>query len=286
MKTSIIIPNWDGRELLEKNLPKVLEVGASEVIVIDDASRDSSREVIKKFKSIKLIENDTNLGFAKSVNRGVENASGDVVILLNSDVSPKKNVLEFLLPHFKNQETFAVSCNEPKFSWATARFNGFLKHSSGPKTDKTHISFWASGGSAAFSKEKWDLLRGMDSIFHPFYWEDIDLSYRAWKRGWKIFWEPGAVVHHEHGTTIKRFFSESYRQYISDRNHLIFLWKNITSSNLFLIHQRKLTSQILTGRFWRPFVGALAMLPKILEKRRIEKKEKKVRDEEIFKLFE
>jgi len=286
IKVSIVIPNWNGGNLLKQNLPNVASTNPDEIIVVDDASVDESSQFIKKFKEIRLIQNERNLGFVRSVNRGVEEAKGEIVVLLNNDVSPERDFLKPLLDHFEDKDLFAVSCHEPNFSWAKAEFsNGFVVHGMGEKSKKPHISFWASGGSAAFSKEKWQILDGMDPIFYPFYWEDIDFSYRAWKRGWKILWEPASIVHHNHGGTVEKYFSKSYREYISQRNQLIFIWKNITSEKLFSEHKKALLKKLAQGQFWRPFLGASLKLPEILKKRAIKKKDEKLKDEEIFAQF-
>lgn len=286
MRTSVIIPNFNGGKLLEKNLPKVLAEGVEEVIVVDDGSTDGSRDVLQKFKEVKVFRNEKNLGFVNSINKGVVEAAGKVIVLLNNDVAPSKNFLKPVMPYFENQKIFAVTFAEPQFSWAKATFaDGFIVHSPGQRLSKPHISFWASGGSAAFSREKWQTLGGMDPLYHPFYWEDIDLSYRAAKRGWEIWWEPASVVHHAHGETISKYFSKSYIDYTSARNQFIFIWKNITSHNLIREHYRELFKRLLRGDQVKPFLGALIKMPKIIPKRNIEKKESKVTDEEIFSKF-
>jgi GT2 family glycosyltransferase len=62
--------------------------------------------------------------------------------------------------------------------------------------------FWAGGGACAVDRRRFQLLGGFDSLYHPFYVEDTDLSYQAWKRGWKSVLAPGSRVIHKHrGTT-------------------------------------------------------------------------------------
>ena len=286
MKVSVIIPNFNGAELLKKNLPKVLAAGADEVIVVDDASSDDSVQVVKRFSQVKLIKNQKNLGFVNSVNRGVNRSIGDVVVLLNTDVTPEKNFLKPVLPYFKNNKIFAVTFTEPQFSWASASFvDGFIVHHPGPRQNTPHISFWASGGSAAFAKDKWQKLGGMDPIYGPFYWEDIDISYRAQKRGWETWWEPQSVVVHEHGATIDKYFNKNFKDYIATRNQLIFIWKNITDPKLFNQHRASLLRKLAKGQMWRTFLATLTKTWPILEKRGKEKIKAKISDEEIFKKF-
>src|SRR3990167_7033877 len=110
-KVSVIIPNYNGEELLSHNLPNVIKFcKACEIIVVDDASSDGSVKLIKEsHKNIKLIKNSKNLGFARSINKGVENASGDLVLLLNSDVLPREDFLDPALKQFKDTNLCAVA---------------------------------------------------------------------------------------------------------------------------------------------------------------------------------
>lgn len=292
MKFSIIIPNWNGQKLLEKNLPLVLVTDASEVIIVDNGSTDKSIELLKKLQEkslkIKTIFNKKNEGFAKAVNQGVKNATGEIVVLLNNDVVPEKDFLKPLSQDFQDKKVFAVSLHEPQWSWAQGKWiNGFVEHQAGEKTDKIHFSFWASGGSAAFRKDIWLELGGMDEIFAPFYWEDTDLSYRAWKRGYKVIWDPRSVVHHQHESTIGSHFSKSYIDFISQRNQLLFIWKNITSFKMLFEHKMALGKKLLIHPgYWRPYLAALSKIFLILPRWLNEFKNKKVSDQEIFSKFQ
>lgn len=288
MKTSIIIPNFNGAELLEKNLPHVLATQADEVIVIDDGSKDESLNVLKDFNDrIKLIVNEKNVGYGKSVNKGVSESSGDVFILLNTDTRPAPDFLQSIISHFENTNVFAVSCREPSRSWARGEFReGFFHHEPGMTTDHPHISLYASGGSAAFSKEKFVSLGMYDELYHPFYWEDTDISYRAWKRGWEIWWEPNAIVEHETSSTIKKYFSKSFVDYVAQRNELIFTWKNITDKDLFVQHKKALKGRILSHPgYLKPFLGALKQFSNVQKRRNNEAKQAIRTDKEIFALF-
>jgi GT2 family glycosyltransferase len=72
--------------------------------------------------------------------------------------------------------------------------------------DRLFPTFYAGGGSSAYDRRKFLELGGFDPLLHPFYVEDADVSYMAWKRGWKVLYAPGSIVFHEHrGTIGKRF---------------------------------------------------------------------------------
>ena len=291
---SIIIPNWNGRKLLEKNLPAVFDAihntqdAICEIIVVDDASPDDSNQFLEKnYPQIKIVRHKKNLGFAVACNSGVKVARGEIVVLLNLDVVPEKDALEKILLDFEDENIFAVSFNEPKWSWAKIVWkNGFIEHEPGRKINKTHISAWASGGSAAFRKSIWEKLGGFDEIYKPFYWEDIDLGYRAWKRGYKILWEPKAIVHHEHEVVIGKHFSQKYIDFISERNRLLFIWKNITTPKMIFEHKINLWKRIFSNPGYLKIIGAaIIKYPVIIPRRIKEFRQRKVYDREIFAQF-
>lgn len=259
MKVSIIIPNWNGRELLEKHLSSVIAAaGKSEIIVVDDASTDTSVTLVKeKFPSVKIIKKSRHEGFASTVNEGVAATSGDIVVLLNTDVVPEEGFLSPLLAHFEDPNVFAVACMDKSIEKdstvlrgrGTARWRrGFFVHGRGDVDKKT--TAWVSGGSGAFSKALWNELGGMDTLFNPFYWEDIDLSYRALKAGFRLVFEDKSVVTHLHEEgKIKHEFSPFFVRQIASRNQFQFIWKNTADRNFILSH-------IL----WTPLVLVRALL--------------------------
>lgn len=288
MKVSIIIPNFNGKNLLTQNLPSVFSAGADEVIVVDDGSNDDSLIVLQDYADRAIIvKNYKNIGYAKSVNRGIQKASGEVCILLNTDAKPAPDFLESIKPYFEKPEVFAVNCHETGHSWASGEFvSGFVNHHADHDESQSHISFYASGGSAAFSRQKFIELGMYDTIFHPFYWEDTDISYRALKRGYEIWWEPNSHIEHQTSSTIKKYFNKAFIDYIAQRNELLFLWKNITDDDLFAQHKKALLSRLAKNPgYIKPVLGALKHISEIKKARVQEKQQAKKTDKEIFSLF-
>ena len=295
MNLSIVIPNYNGQEILKKNLPKVFEAlnvyknGKKEIVVTDDYSVDNSINVLEDLKTkmessypniiFKLIKNDKNLGFSSNIKIGVKNTKGDILILLNTDVIPQKDFLEPLLKHFSDPNIFAIGCLDRSIEnekivlrgrgvgfWK----RGFLVHSRG-EVDKTD-TLWVNGGSGAFRKDIWEKLGGFDSLYDPFYWEDVDLSYRALKSGYKILFEPKSIVIHEHEKgIIKKKFSSSQVKGIAYKNQFIFVWKNTTDLDLQFLHLFWLPYYFIKaflGRdlaFFKGFFNAFILLPKIIK---------------------
>jgi GT2 family glycosyltransferase len=257
MDISVVIPNYNGEELLRRNLPMVTDVikehkGKKEIIISDDASTDASVLLIKEFvqKSQKsdvpvfLIENKKNEGFSSNVDSAVDEAKGDIIILLNSDVVPHKGFLEPLLKHFGDPSVFAVGCMDESIEdekvvlrgRGIGKWNrGFLMHSKG-NVDKTN-TLWVSGGSSSFRRSLWNKLGGLNRLYNPFYWEDIDLSYRAQKTGYKVLFEPKSVVTHEHSFgSIKTNVTQNKVTKIAYRNQFFFVWLNITDFQYIFSH--------------------------------------------------
>lgn len=256
VRTTIIIPTWNGKDLLKKNLPTVLKKISSqdEVLVIENGSEDGSGQYLKKLKDkhdqLQVIFNQKNLGFIKGCNQGASQAKGEFICLLNNDVYPQENFLSPALKHFNDEDIFAVSLNETGDEWSGwAKFfweDGFFNYRPGGKTKKAHISGWASGGGAIYRKSMWQKLNGFDELFHPYYWEDLDLAYRAWKKGWKVLWEPEARVVHDHESTISKLDQQKV-DLIKQRNQLLFIWKNITDQQLKRKHYLGLIKRVLLG---------------------------------------
>jgi GT2 family glycosyltransferase len=281
VEVSIVIPNYNGEKLLEKNLPAVIKASesfAAEIIVVDDGSTDGSVTLIReKFPQVKLVTKSQNEGFTSAVNLGVKKASGQVVVLLNTDVRPDKDFLEFLLPHLKDKSVFAVGCLDRSIEGdkvvergrGAGKFSqGFLIHSWADPNKGTD-TLWVSGGSGAFERKKWLELGGMRNVYNPFYYEDIDLSWQAQKRGWRVLFEPRAVVSHEHGKgTIKNFFKPEKIKQTAYRNQFLFVWLNISKKSWLLEHFLWLPTHIIKAVLrgdWPFILGFLEAVGKLKE---------------------
>ena len=250
---SVVIPSWNGRELLEKFLPSVIRAASfhpnNEVIVVDNGSEDGTAEWVRSQSPetvvggsepelVRLLRSERNLGFGAGNNAGVRAARNPIVVVLNNDMRVEPDCFQRLLEGFMDPGVFAVSAQvffldqgkrREETGLTEGRFEkGFFQLGHLVEDVSTlYPTFYAGGGSTAYDRAKFLELGGFDSLFHPFYVEDADLSYNAWKRGWKVLYQPAAVVYHEHRGTIGRHFSAARIDAILKKNHILMVWKNV-----------------------------------------------------------
>jgi O-antigen biosynthesis protein len=241
---SVVIPNWNGRDLLEKYLPSVIAALSDspqhEIVLVDNGSDDGSAQFVREhFPQVRVLALESNLGFGGGSNAGFQAARNDIVVLLNSDMSVERDFLQPLLDGFDDDKTFAVACqiffsdpHKPREEsgltegwWSQGGLR--VRHRIEPAIRQLYPCFYGGGGSCAFDRRKFLELGGFDELLKPFYLEDTDLGYLAWKRGWRVLYQPASVVYHEHRGTIGKRFSEAYIQSVLKKNFLLFTWKNI-----------------------------------------------------------
>lgn len=241
---SVVIPNWNGRDLLEKYLPSVIEAtsgnAGNEIIVVDNGSEDGSADFLRtSFPEVRVLALERNLGFGGGSNEGFRAAKNDVVVLLNSDMRVQPDFLAPLLGAFTDEKVFAVSCqiffsDAAKLREETGLTQGWwengglrVRHRIDAAITEPYPCFYGGGGSCAFDRRKFLELGGFDELLRPFYLEDTDLGYGAWKRGWKVLYQPRSVVYHEHRGTIGKRFSRQQIDHVLKKNFILFSWKNI-----------------------------------------------------------
>src|SRR5262245_18458706 len=200
---TIQVLNWDGKHLLEECLPSVMEAVEHyalsrgchpEVLVVDNGSRDGSIDFLRdRFPGVRVLALDWNHGFATGNNKGFQHVRTDIVVLLNNDMCVHRDFLGSLLDSFSDSRVFAAtsqihfadpSRRREETGKTRARFErgffSFWHDDIGPE-DESRASvpvLWAGGGSCAIDRRKLSDLGGLDTLYHPFYVEDADLSYQ------------------------------------------------------------------------------------------------------------
>lgn len=253
-KISVIVTNYNTVKLLQKYFPAVISSSpeAIEIIFSDDASTDGSVAYIsqlqKKYPQIKIITHKHNLGFGENSNYAVRKAVGDYVVLLNSDILPHPGYISSALKHLSDPQVFGVGFSElgnenwSRIFWA----NGYLQYDRGLSVNKTHISGWLSGGGSIIDKSKFLKLGGFDRVYAPFYSEDVDLGYRAWKSGYRLLWEPKSIIEHKHESTMSKF-PRRLLDYVKERNRLLTVWRNITDPKMLSDNKITQVLRVLSG---------------------------------------
>ena len=279
----LVIPSFNAKYLLEKNLPKVVKWSPqlNKIIVVDDGGTDDTKGYLARtFKNSVYLKNKVNSGFSVSVNKGFKASKADLVLLLNNDVYPTKPYLKKALEHLKDPKIFAVTLNEKNSSWPKVSWQkGKFQYTQGKDKSKIRYTPWASGGSAIFRKKIWDKLGGLNEIYSPGYWEDIDIGWRAWKQGYKIIWEPGSQVVHQHESSFKKL-DQNWLNLIKQRNELLFIWQNFSAPRYVLPHLWFLFSYTLIHPgFLKVIWAAIKNLSKF---KRL--KNTKLSDDQVFKI--
>ncbi len=295
MKLSVVIPVYKNHAIFLKSLRHNLKfLKDCEIVIVDD---DPESDLKKKLEGFDVVyfKNSRNLGFAKACNQGVKLASGKYILLLNSDVFFVKGKVQEVLKEFeKDRKLFAISFLQIDGGRKVGRNflywnKGFFEHK-GVDDFSPGINAWAEGGACLFEKGKFLKLGGFLEIYSPFYWEDIDLSYRAWKAGFKVLFSPGLVFKHNHETTISKYFERKKILEIAYRNGFFFIWINLTDKLLLLFHilflpVRLLTTSLKDRAFFFGFVLALKDFPRVLKERQRVQKKVMVSDAKIILRF-
>ncbi|NQT75663.1 MAG: glycosyltransferase [Candidatus Omnitrophica bacterium] len=297
-KISLVMPNYNGVDCLRECLPSVFSAdgftdGQNEVLIVDDGSTDGSVDFIREhFPQVRLIQNNRNRGFGFTCNRGVKSARNEIVVLINNDIILTKDFLQPLVGHLQKEDVFAVT---PKlYAWDRKTFNwgmhmghfkkGYIslwneaETGNGDRISQTSPSIFAIGGAMVFRKSDFLWLGGFDSIYRPNCWEDIDISYQAWKRGLKVLYEPKSLMYHKARATL------TYERPKEIKNELLFTWKNITDSEILKDHLNLLPMNFYRNRlnFLKGFFWALDYLPQMLLHRLLNRSYLKASDRGIF----
>jgi len=256
---------------LRRTLPPLLRElppDAHEILVVDDASEDDSVGMLRaEFPEVRLTPLGENVGFGAACNRGFREASHNLVLLLNSDMEVTPGSIELLVEHFAEPDVFAVGPRHVRPGKPV-----------GPPDDGVGLvrpQLGAPGGGGLLSRDKFLELGGFDPLYYPFYWEDVDLGWRAWRQGWRIVCDARAYFLHLGAATISALYAPAYVARVKIRNRCLFGWKNFRSARLLARHAGSVARNVLGGlvRHRSPaealgVLDAVAALPRALRARR------------------
>ncbi|UZE92308.1 MAG: glycosyltransferase family 2 protein [Methanosarcinales archaeon] len=202
---SVVIPTYNGEKTIGKTIESILNQkydGELDIIVVNDCSIDDTLKVVQQYP-IKIINNDTNLGFARSVNKGVKASKNDIVSVIHEDILLAENEwFKKLVPYLKDDEVALVSSPVilskeiyEKFGfWEKALFSWDLK-----EDYENSVEICTDGYSdlknVIFKKDTFLKFWGLDGETYRAACEDVDLSIKLFKVGYKMVSVPTPVYH-------------------------------------------------------------------------------------------
>lgn len=267
---AIVILNWNGRQLLERFLPSVINCSqGAKVIVADNASSDDSVAFLReRFPQVRIIENSENYGFAGGYNLALQQVEADLFCLLNSDVEVTPGWLDPVLDLFDQRPEVGIV--QPKikdlkhpehFEYAGAA-GGFLDRFGYPfcrgrifqsleedqgQYDDTREIFWATGACMFIRQEVFRELGGFDADYFA-HQEEVDLCWRARNHGYTVFYTGMSEVFHLGGSTLNNMNPK--KTFLNFRNSLYSITKNLPRKKAFpIVLSRLLLDGIAALRF-------------------------------------
>lgn len=305
----VVVPNWNGADRLAACLDSLLAQSLkARVIVVDNGSVDSSLELLAKYPDVEVIKHDRNKGYAGGVNPGFRRAIEDdvkYVATLNNDAVADKDWLEQLVAALdKNPQAGIVtskildaggkkidSTGDYLTVWGLPFPRGRGESDLNRYDSQTDI-FGASGGASLYRTKMLKEIGLFDEDFFAYY-EDVDLSFRAQLAGWKVRYQPKAIVYHQIGATSGKL--KGFTAYQTMKNQPLVLYKNLPGRywwrvgwRFTIAHTLFFLRAIARGQGWPALKGDLRgtylILKKHFERQRIEKSQK-VSDEYIWELL-
>jgi GT2 family glycosyltransferase len=288
---SIVVTNYNGRSTLQAYLPQVVTaadaIPGSEVVLVDDASSDDSVEWLRqKMPQVRLVVHEKNTGFPDSANDGFQAATHPWVMLLSSDMVPEPGCIEHMFALLQTSEDILSISGpqiEPDGKLLCARFRGHFwrgslrvrDHEQQPETVDGRVLHQFQNAVGLYRRENFLAVGGFCSLFTPFYFEEVDLSYRAWKLGYRILYCPEAKIRHFTDDSAICAAHKRRERRAQHRIHQYYMfWKNVNHPRWMLLHALSLLIRLPISWLWadwafyRALAGFWKNRQEILKKRR------------------
>lgn len=310
VKTSVVVPNWNGIDHLAECLDSLQkQTIKTRIILVDNGSTDGSVKLVQeKYPDVELIQNSKNEGFAGGVNPGLKRAIAldhVFVATFNNDAVADKNWLKNLVTNLEKNSKVGIAASKILSAdgkkldstgdyytvWGLPYPRGRAEKEIDKYDGETEI-FAASGGASLYRVKMLKEIGLFDEDFFAYY-EDVDLSFRAQLAGWKVSFVPSAIVKHHIGATSSKM--KGFTTYQTMKNLQLLLYKNVPRRYLGKIGCRFFLAETLF--FFRAItrgqgISAIKgdargtfLLFKALHKRRSIQKSKIVGDEYIWDMI-
>ena len=264
MKVAVVILNWNGRSMLERFMPSVVQHSTgADIIVADNGSTDDSVAFMQEhYPQVRLILFDKNYGFAGGYNKALDElelrseklgVKYDYYVLLNSDVECTPNWIEPVIEMMEQQPDIAVA--QPKllmydqkdtfeyaggaggfidsygYPFCRGRLFSTMEQDHGQYDDPCDI-FWATGAAMFVRASVWHQLGGLDGDFFA-HMEEIDFCWRVHNADYRVAYCPQSVLYHVGGGTLPK--SNPFKTQLNFRNNLSMLYKNLPDNRHFWV---------------------------------------------------
>jgi GT2 family glycosyltransferase/SAM-dependent methyltransferase len=216
-QVSLVIPLFAAADLTRRCLETIrdntMAIGY-EVILVDDTADADTKRLLEQVHGARVLVNERNEGYLRSMNRGAALARGEWIVLCNNDIEVQLGWLEAMLDCGESDESVGVVapkfvspdgslCEAGAIIWSDGTGANFGRGDD-PGLFQYEYRREVDYGSAAalmVRGELWKEVGGFDERFLPMYYEDADLCFEARERGWRVLYEPRAVVMHVEGGT-------------------------------------------------------------------------------------
>ncbi|MBK8130215.1 MAG: glycosyltransferase [bacterium] len=238
LTVGISVPAYRNSQRLRRCLTSIARCNASwlvHTVVVDDSGDGSVAAALQtEFPQVHWIVHHGNRGFAEAANHAVSSNECEYVLLLNDDCEIVRDPRPALQGLFASNDVFAVALRSAdehgrtregakRLVWKA----GLAKVLHNPRDQRPLVeglceSDYAVGGHAVFDRAKFIALSGFDALFHPFYWEDVDLSQRAHARGWRVLYAQNTEILHREDGAIRATHESAHIRSVTLRNRLLF----------------------------------------------------------------
>ena len=246
VRATVVIPTVNARELLTAALASLeRQTVPMDIVVVDNASMDGTSDYVsRRFPDVRVVRNETNLGFGRAINRVALALEGDVLVLVNNDVVCEPTFVERMCAPFTRKEvgmvagvltqgraperidSAGIELDPTLRSWDYL-WNEPVEVLSAPLPDPVG----PCGGAAAYRLVEFQRLGGFDETLFA-YWEDVDLAIRFRLAGWQCALAPDARAEHHHGATIGAATPLHRRLEAFGRGHLLAKYRVATGRPL------------------------------------------------------
>lgn len=271
LKLAIVILNWNGKPLLEKFLPSVIQHCPvyARIFIADNGSEDDSAGFVgEQYPDIAFLDLKKNHGYTGGYNKSLNLIQAEYYVLLNSDIEVTPGWIDPIIDIMDKNPDIAA-CQPKILSWHDRSLFEYAGASGGyidkygypfcrgrifeqleedkGQYNSTADVFWATGACMFVRRSDFNLAGKLDKDFFA-HMEEIDLCWRLKRMGKRIVCQPSSVVYHVGGGTLPK--NNPRKTYLNFRNNLLLLAKNLPARQFYVVLLKRLVlDQIAAAKF-------------------------------------